>query len=62
MRRTASTRGRLIQRVLTGAWRTVPPSLELQPDELEEIVPTLVDTWIPAGEAEEVVRRVLKKA
>ena len=41
-------RGRLIQRVLTGAWRAVPPPLELQPDELEEIVPTLVDTWTPA--------------
>jgi len=48
MRRAAWRRGRLIQQVLAGAWRSEPPRLALQPDELDDIIPALVNTWTPA--------------
>jgi len=48
MRRAAWRRGRLIQQVLAGAWRSVPPRFALQPDELDDIVPALIQTWTSA--------------
>lgn len=48
MRRTASARGRLIQEVLAGAWRAEPPRLALRIEDLEDIIPALVNTWIAA--------------
>lgn len=38
----AESSGRLVAQALTGAWRSVPPALELSPEELDRIAPLLL--------------------